>query len=167
MGDDEYHPISHKGTNLTQAGGIGYTVIDSIDTMLIMGLQDEYERARQWVTTKLSFDQDANFNTFEVSVHHLTLTRGLLTHHAHTDHNTGPRWPPVCLRAHERLNVRRKGGRPCGPHHACVRHAGPTAHVDDQPREARGSACRGQQGSGQHCGDFDAAAGVQIPQLPD
>ena len=66
MGDDEYHPISHKGTNLTQAGGIGYTVIDSIDTLLIMGLQDEYERARQWVTTKLSFDQDANFNTFEV-----------------------------------------------------------------------------------------------------
>ena len=45
MGDDEYHPISHKGSNLTAAGGIGYTVIDSIDTMLLMGLHDEFSRA--------------------------------------------------------------------------------------------------------------------------
>lgn len=68
MGADEYHPISHEGTNLTEAGGIGYTVIDSIDTMLLMGLRDEYQRARHWVETKLSFDRDAAFNTFEVSL---------------------------------------------------------------------------------------------------
>jgi hypothetical protein len=30
MGDDEYHPISRKGSNLTEAGGIGYTVVDSV-----------------------------------------------------------------------------------------------------------------------------------------
>lgn len=66
MGDDEYHPISQKGSNLTEAGGIGYTVVDSIDTMLIMGLHDEHSRARDWVATKLSFDRDASFNTFEV-----------------------------------------------------------------------------------------------------
>ena len=65
MGDDEYHPISRKGTNLTEAGGIGYTVVDSIDTMLIMGLADEYARARDWVANKMTFDRDANFNTFE------------------------------------------------------------------------------------------------------
>ncbi|KAF9068764.1 glycoside hydrolase family 47 protein [Rhodocollybia butyracea] len=68
MGDDEYHPISQKGTNLTDAGGIGYTVIDSIDSMLIMGLHDDYARAREWVATKLSFDQDASFNTFETTI---------------------------------------------------------------------------------------------------
>ena len=66
MGDDEYHPISRKGTNLTEAGGIGYTVVDSIDTMLIMGLNDEYARARNWVATKMFLEQNANFNTFEV-----------------------------------------------------------------------------------------------------
>ncbi|KAK7048379.1 glycoside hydrolase family 47 protein [Favolaschia claudopus] len=66
MGDDEYHPISHKGTNLTAAGGIGYTVVDSIDTMLLMGLHQEYSRAREWVATKMSFDRNATFNTFEV-----------------------------------------------------------------------------------------------------
>ncbi|KAG6335454.1 hypothetical protein ID866_3628 [Astraeus odoratus] len=58
MGDDEYHPISAKGTNLTAAGGIGYTIVDSIDAMLIMGLHDEYERAKTWVQEKLSFDRD-------------------------------------------------------------------------------------------------------------
>jgi hypothetical protein len=66
MGDDEYHPISRKGTNLTTAGGIGYTVIDSIDTMQLMGLREEYTRAREWVANNMSFDRNANFNTFEV-----------------------------------------------------------------------------------------------------
>ncbi|KAL0575769.1 mannosyl-oligosaccharide alpha-1,2-mannosidase [Marasmius crinis-equi] len=69
MGDDEYHPISRKGTNLTKAGGIGYTVIDSIDTMLLMGLEDDYKRARYWVENKLSFEQDADFSTFEAPYH--------------------------------------------------------------------------------------------------
>ncbi|KAJ3772466.1 glycoside hydrolase [Lentinula raphanica] len=68
MGNDEYHPISHKGTNLTKAGGIGYTVIDSIDTMLIMGLEDDYARARKWVENSLSFDRDGAFNTFETTI---------------------------------------------------------------------------------------------------
>jgi hypothetical protein len=65
MGADEYHPLSHHGSNLTEAGGIGYTVADSIDTMLIMGLDDEYQRARSWVEDKLDFGKDGNFNTFE------------------------------------------------------------------------------------------------------
>jgi hypothetical protein len=68
MGDDEYHPISRKGSNLTQAGGIGYTVVDSIDTMLLMGLDAEYGRARQWIANKMSFERDGNFNTFEAGL---------------------------------------------------------------------------------------------------
>lgn len=68
MGADEYHPMSHEGTNLTEAGGIGYTVVDAIDTMMIMGLDDEVARARKWIDEKLSFDKDAKFSTFEVSL---------------------------------------------------------------------------------------------------
>ncbi|EGN93776.1 glycoside hydrolase family 47 protein [Serpula lacrymans var. lacrymans S7.3] len=68
MGDDEYHPISHQGSNLTKPGGIGYTVVDSIDTMLIMGLPDEYERAKLWVANDMSFDRDAPFSTFETTI---------------------------------------------------------------------------------------------------
>jgi endoplasmic reticulum Man9GlcNAc2 1,2-alpha-mannosidase len=66
MGADEYHPISHNGSNLTQAGGIGYTVVDALDTMLLMKLDAEYQRARSWVKNKMSLERDANFNTFEV-----------------------------------------------------------------------------------------------------
>lgn len=68
MGDDEYHPISRKGSNLTEAGGIGYTVVDAIDSMLLMGLDAEYLRARDWIEHDLSFERDAPFNTFEVRV---------------------------------------------------------------------------------------------------
>lgn len=66
MGADEYHPISHQGSNLTEAGGIGYTVVDAIDTMLLMGLDGEYLRARNWIEHKQSLDRDAPFSTFEV-----------------------------------------------------------------------------------------------------
>ena len=66
MGDDEYHPIAQRGSNLTFAGGIGYTVIDVLDTMQIMDLKDEYRHARQWVAENLSFDRDGKFSTFEV-----------------------------------------------------------------------------------------------------
>ena len=66
MGDDEYHPLSHQGSNLTTAGGVGYTIVDALDTMLIMGLHDEYIRARDWVAHDMNLDRDANFNTFEV-----------------------------------------------------------------------------------------------------
>ena len=66
MGDDEYHPITHTGSNLSHVGGIGYTVIDSLDTMIIMGLDEEVDRAKAWIRDKLSFDRDDSFNLFEV-----------------------------------------------------------------------------------------------------
>ncbi|KAF8185216.1 glycoside hydrolase family 47 protein [Mycena galopus ATCC 62051] len=68
MGDDEYHPISQRGSNLGMGGGIGYTVVDAIDTMLLMGLDDEYQRARSWVQEHLSFDRSGYFSTFETTI---------------------------------------------------------------------------------------------------
>jgi hypothetical protein len=66
MGDDEYHPLEQSGSNLTEAGGIGYMIVDVIDSLQIMGLQDECSRARTWVSEKLSFERDGDFSTFEV-----------------------------------------------------------------------------------------------------
>lgn len=65
MGCDEYHPLSKTGMNLTDSGGIGYTIIDAIDTMQLMGLGTEYDRAREWIANELTFDRDGDFNTFE------------------------------------------------------------------------------------------------------
>lgn len=73
MGDDEYHPIEKRGSNLTEAGGIGYMVVDVLDTMQIMELNDEYLHARKWVAEKLSFDRDNKFSTFEASTFSLSL----------------------------------------------------------------------------------------------
>ena len=66
MGSDEYHPISQKGSNISSSGGIGYTIADAIDTMIIMGLDAEHQRARNWVKEKLTFDRDGTFSMFEV-----------------------------------------------------------------------------------------------------
>ena len=66
MGDDEYHPLEQSGSNLTEAGGIGYMIVDVIDSLQIMGLDDEYSRARTWVSEELSFERDDDFSTFEV-----------------------------------------------------------------------------------------------------
>lgn len=66
MGCDEYHPISREGTNLTDSGGVGYTIVDAIDTMQLMGLETEYNRARDWIANDLTFDRDGSLNTFEV-----------------------------------------------------------------------------------------------------
>ncbi|KIM47401.1 glycoside hydrolase family 47 protein [Hebeloma cylindrosporum] len=68
MGDDEYHPLGQSGSNLTEAGGIGYMIVDVIDSLQIMGLDDEYSRARTWVSEKLSFERDDDFSTFETTI---------------------------------------------------------------------------------------------------
>ncbi|KIO27809.1 glycoside hydrolase family 47 protein [Tulasnella calospora MUT 4182] len=68
FGHDEYHPLSQKGSNLSHNGGIGYMIVDSIDTMMIMGLEEEYERARNWIATKLSFEREGRHSTFETTI---------------------------------------------------------------------------------------------------
>ncbi|GAA6000206.1 hypothetical protein JCM10207_007905 [Rhodosporidiobolus poonsookiae] len=67
FGFDDYHPISHHGGNMSPAGPVGYFVIDSLDSLLIAGLETEYKRARDWVET-LSFDLDDKFHTFEITI---------------------------------------------------------------------------------------------------
>ena len=68
MGCDIYHPVSKRGSNLTDAGGIGYMVLDAMDSLILLGLDEEYQRAREWVATELSFDRNGIYNTFEVSL---------------------------------------------------------------------------------------------------
>ncbi|KAG0346822.1 hypothetical protein BG004_000743 [Podila humilis] len=68
-GKDEYHPISQVGRNMLQNGeGFGFTIVDSLDTMLLMGLEQEFEEAKEWVKNKLDFNQDAEVNLFETTI---------------------------------------------------------------------------------------------------
>ncbi|KAG0244039.1 hypothetical protein BGW41_000467 [Actinomortierella wolfii] len=55
-GHDEVYPI--RGMPKDNFGGWGATMIDSLDTLLIMGLNKEFDEALEWVKTK--FDMTKN-----------------------------------------------------------------------------------------------------------
>ncbi|KAF9923955.1 mannosyl-oligosaccharide alpha-1,2-mannosidase [Mortierella alpina] len=66
-GKDEYHPVSKYGSNMIRKGQ-GFTIVDSLDTILLMGLEDEFEEAKAWVKNELDFDQDGEVNLFETTI---------------------------------------------------------------------------------------------------
>ncbi|VDM25986.1 unnamed protein product [Toxocara canis] len=64
-GHDSLKPIS-KG--YSEWFGTGLTIVDSLDTMVIMGLDDEFEEARTWVSENLTFDKPVFVNFFEMTI---------------------------------------------------------------------------------------------------
>jgi len=66
-GKDEYHPISKRGSNMIRSGQ-GFTIVDSLDTILLMNLDTEFLEAKAWVRDELNFDQDGEVNLFETTI---------------------------------------------------------------------------------------------------
>lgn len=66
-GKDEYHPITKYGSNMIRKGQ-GFTIVDSLDTILLMGLEKEFQEAKEWVRDELDFDQDGEVNLFETTI---------------------------------------------------------------------------------------------------
>ncbi|KAJ1272655.1 hypothetical protein BS78_06G220000 [Paspalum vaginatum] len=75
-GMDELQPQSKKGIN--SFGGLGATLVDSLDTLYIMGLKDEFQKARDWVAESLDFDKDYDASVFETTIR---VVGGLLSAH--------------------------------------------------------------------------------------
>lgn len=70
LGLGEVHPIS--GTcHEWLVPHMGLTIIDSMDTMLIMGLNDEYIRGRDYLRKNLHWDLDASPSLFETNIRFL------------------------------------------------------------------------------------------------
>lgn len=67
FGQDEYQPLTHTGHNWAP-GGVGLMIIDSLDTLMLMNLTDEYNQARSWIETSLDFDKDQDVNVFETTI---------------------------------------------------------------------------------------------------
>ncbi|XP_062240845.1 mannosidase, alpha, class 1B, member 1b [Platichthys flesus] len=78
-GHDELRPISKS---YGEWFGLGLTLIDALDTMWILGLKEEFEEARAWVATELSFNKNVDVNLFESTIR---ILGGLLS----TYHLTG------------------------------------------------------------------------------
>lgn len=51
LGDDELQPVSKSGAD--GLGGLGATVIDALDTAMIMGLKDVVHDAGTWIQKEL------------------------------------------------------------------------------------------------------------------
>ena len=79
-GHDHLKPISKSAQNWF---GLGLTLIDSLDTMYVMNLKEEFEEAKDWVENKLDFSINKDVNLFETTIRVL---RGLLSaYHLSTD----------------------------------------------------------------------------------
>jgi len=44
------------------------TPVDALDTMILMGLQDEAAKTRKYITQNLSFDKDIYVQNFEITI---------------------------------------------------------------------------------------------------
>ena len=58
-GKNEVRPVSLRGHTASIFGqaSMGATIVDSLDTLYIMGMMDEYEKAREWVESELDFNK--------------------------------------------------------------------------------------------------------------
>jgi endoplasmic reticulum Man9GlcNAc2 1,2-alpha-mannosidase len=59
-------------------GGLGWIIVDALDTMMIMNLTSRVQHARHWIHNSLQYDQDHDVNTFETTIRMLG---GLLSAH--------------------------------------------------------------------------------------
>ena len=58
--------------------GLGWIIVDSLDTLMIMNLTTRLSDARQWLVKNLTYDQDQDVNAFETTIRMLG---GLLSAH--------------------------------------------------------------------------------------
>ncbi|KAK4480775.1 hypothetical protein RD792_011626 [Penstemon davidsonii] len=65
-GNDELQPQSKNGIN--SFGGLGATLIDSLDTLYIMGLDEQFQRAKEWVANSLDFNKNYDASVFETTI---------------------------------------------------------------------------------------------------
>jgi len=57
---------------------MGWVIVDALDTMMLMNLTEEVERAREWIVESLNWDQDKEVSLFETTIRMLG---GLLSAH--------------------------------------------------------------------------------------
>jgi mannosidase alpha-like ER degradation enhancer 2 len=74
-GHDELMPLT-KGAHDWYGVSLYMTPVDALDTMILMGLNDEADKTRELIDKDLSFDQDISVKTFEVTIR---LLGGLLS----------------------------------------------------------------------------------------
>lgn len=69
-GENELKPKSKKGHSAGIFGTtkMGATIVDGLDTLMIMGMDAEVQEARGWIEKNLRFDVSASVSVFEVTI---------------------------------------------------------------------------------------------------
>ncbi|CAJ0949714.1 unnamed protein product, partial [Mesorhabditis belari] len=67
-GQDELRPISKSYSTWI---GAGLTLVDALDTAIIMGLDQEVRDGAEWIENSLTFDKDHSTNLFETTIRFL------------------------------------------------------------------------------------------------
>ncbi|TQS35195.1 hypothetical protein Golomagni_04392 [Golovinomyces magnicellulatus] len=76
-GKDQFHPITKEGEQMT-SNGLGWMIVDALDTLILMNLTSQLVHAREWISSSLNYNQDQEVNTFETTIRMLG---GLLSAH--------------------------------------------------------------------------------------
>lgn len=76
-GHDDLKPLS-KSYHDWYTEPLLMTPVDALDTMMLMGLKDEYATTHKYVVDNLSFDKDISVQNFEITIR---LLGGLLTNY--------------------------------------------------------------------------------------
>ncbi|KAK7913693.1 hypothetical protein WMY93_013904 [Mugilogobius chulae] len=69
-GHNELKPIAKKGhsTNIFGNSQLGASIVDALDTLFIMGLQEEFKDGQEWIEQNLDFSINAEVSVFEVNI---------------------------------------------------------------------------------------------------
>ncbi|XP_073728715.1 mannosyl-oligosaccharide 1,2-alpha-mannosidase IA isoform X2 [Misgurnus anguillicaudatus] len=71
-GKNELRPLTKNGHIGNMFGGLrGASIVDSLDTLYIMGLMDEYEEAKEWVQNNLDLNSNGEASVFEVNIRYV------------------------------------------------------------------------------------------------
>ena len=84
-GDNELKPISLKGHSPGIFGAntkLGASIVDALDTLILMGMTKEFQTAKDWIQNSLTLDNiDSDISVFETNIRFIG---GLLSAHALT-----------------------------------------------------------------------------------
>ncbi|XP_061072064.1 mannosyl-oligosaccharide 1,2-alpha-mannosidase IA [Conger conger] len=71
-GKNELRPLTKNGHIGNMFGGLrGASIVDSLDTLYIMGLMEEYNDAKEWVETSLDLNTNGEASLFEVNIRYV------------------------------------------------------------------------------------------------
>lgn len=70
-GQNELRPLSKSGHGpgiFGAASNLGASIVDAIDTLFIMGYDEEVATAKKWIKENFNFKQNTQMSAFEVNI---------------------------------------------------------------------------------------------------